>query len=243
MEIDDTLSLATKGSETNAIAVLNTGQLYRTTQDKYLQKLSSQYQTHGTANSSLDYMYKTMTQTMQSAEYIHEKAKIYRSKVKYPQGQLGRQLKLVAELIISGAETSVFYTSLPGFDTHVRQKMTHERLLKQYSEAVAAFVQDLKANNQFDDTVIMTFSEFGRRVEENASGGTDHGKANNLTLIGGKLKTPGFFNQAPDLKNLDKGDLAYYIDFRNVYASMLRNWLEVDDVAILQRKFNALNLV
>ncbi|MCB0835647.1 MAG: DUF1501 domain-containing protein [Bacteroidetes bacterium] len=244
LEIDDTLSLANKGLNSNALALLNTGQLYRATRDEYLQRLDQEYKKQKSSlNPSLDYMYKTMSETINSAAYIHEKAKTYRSKVNYPSGILGRQLKLVAELINSGVETSVYYTSLPGFDTHVRQKMQQERLLQQYSDAVAAFIQDLKMNNQFEDVLIMTFSEFGRRVEENASGGTDHGKANNLTLIGGKLAKPGFFNSVPNLTNLDEGDLKFDIDFRNVYASILRNWLEVDDVAILKREFEPLGLI
>jgi uncharacterized protein (DUF1501 family) len=130
-----------------------------------------------------------------------------------------------------------------GFDTHAAQKGQQERLLKQYSEAIAIFVEDLKDNEKLDDTLIMTFSEFGRRVKENASRGTDHGTANNVHFIGGKLKKPGIFNEAPNLSNLDHGDLIYSVDFRKIYASVLKNWLDVEPESILNQKFKPLNLV
>jgi uncharacterized protein (DUF1501 family) len=89
----------------------------------------------------------------------------------------------------------------------------------------------------------MAFSEFGRRVQENASGGTDHGTANNVFMMGGKLKKPGIYNAAPDLENLDNGDLKYAVDFRSIYATLLNKWLEVDDGQILQEKFDHLNFI
>ena len=89
----------------------------------------------------------------------------------------------------------------------------------------------------------MTFSEFGRRVKQNASRGTDHGTANNLFLIGGKLKRPGFFNEGPNLSTLDKGDLIYKVDFRDIYATILDKWLEGNSKQILNKSFRGLNLV
>lgn len=243
LEFDELLSLAVKGSESKALALQDVNRLSRATQDRYVKSLSEAYETAKHDESNLDYLYKTMAETVNSAEYLHKKSRIYRSSIDYPQGQLGKQLKLVAELLISGVDTSVFYVSLSGFDTHVRQRGQQDRLLKQYSESVAAFVKDLKQNNRLDETLIMTFSEFGRRVEQNASGGTDHGKANNLFLIGGGLKQAGVFNAAPDLTRLDDGDVPFDIDFRRVYATLLRDWLGADDEAILNRKFKRLKLV
>ncbi|MNE88584.1 hypothetical protein D3C80_1859060 [compost metagenome] len=106
-------------------------------------------------------------------------------------------------------------------------------MLKTYADGVAAFIKDLKANQNLDDTLVMTFSEFGRRVSQNASGGTDHGTANNLFLFGGKLSKPGFYNQSPNLKDLDNGDLKYQVDFRDVYSDLLKNWLETKDASII----------
>lgn len=243
LEIDDLLSLAVKGTESKALALQDVKRLLRSTQDRYVKSLSEAYEAASQDESNLDYLYKTMAETVNSAEYLHQQSRIYRSTIDYPQGKLGKQLKLVAELLISGVDTSVFYVSLSGFDTHVRQRGQQDRLLKQYSEAVSAFVKDLKQNNQLNDTLIMTFSEFGRRVAQNASGGTDHGKANNLFLIGGGLKQAGVYNAAPDLTQLDAGDVPFDIDFRQVYATVLKDWLDADDEAILARKFKRLKLV
>jgi uncharacterized protein (DUF1501 family) len=137
----------------------------------------------------------------------------------------------------------VYYVSLGGFDTHVGQKGTQERLLKEWSEGMSAFLKDLKTGGKLDDTLVMTFSEFGRRVEQNASNGTDHGTANNLFLFGGKLSRKGIYNEAPDLYDLDEGDLKYKVDFRNVYATLLHKWLEVDDSTVLNGNFGQMDLV
>ena len=115
----------------------------------------------------------------------------------YPATQFGNQLRTVSKFINSGLQTRVYYVSLSGFDTHVRQQDQQARQLKIYGDAVAAFVKDLKQTGKLNDTLVMTFSEFGRRVEQNASNGTDHGTANNILLFGGKLKKPGIFNNAP----------------------------------------------
>ena len=184
-----------------------------------------------------------MIDTHASADYLYKKAKVYQSKEKYPLTPFGRDLKRIAELITADTDTKIFYASLAGFDTHVNQPNQQARLLEQYSKAVTALVRDLQKNNLLDDTLIMTFSEFGRRVQQNASNGTDHGTANNLFLIGGKLRKPGFYNAAPNLNRLDKNDLVYEIDFRQVYASILDGWLEANPNQILPGQFNSLGLV
>ena len=133
--------------------------------------------------------------------------------------------------------------SLGSFDTHVNQENQQARLFTQLNDAIAAFVKDLKGNNRFEDVTIMTFSEFGRRVAQNASGGTDHGTANNMFLIGGGLKKKGIINELPDLQNLTDGDLKYTVDFKIVYATLLRNWLGADDALILGRKYGLMDFV
>ncbi|MBS1503258.1 MAG: DUF1501 domain-containing protein, partial [Bacteroidetes bacterium] len=100
-----------------------------------------------------------------------------------------------------------------------------------------------KQTGKLDNTLVMTFSEFGRRVEQNASNGTDHGTASNVLLFGGKLKKAGIFNDAPNLEDLDNGDLKYQIDFRDVYATLLNKWLEVNNSQVLNRNFSGLNFV
>lgn len=242
IEVDDTLSLALKGNEMSGFAMKNPSQLRNTTRSKIVQAVAQHHHDHE-HTENVAYLYKTLANTISSADYIYEKSKIYSSKGNYPKGQLGKELKQVAELIISEADTQIYYVTLGGFDTHNNQVVQQERLLQSYSEAMTAFVKDLKQNDKWDDTLVMTFSEFGRRVAENGSRGTDHGTGNNLYLMGGKLKKQGFFNEGPDLENLEKGDVKYAVDFRNVYATILKDWLKTDDQAVLQKQFKALGFV
>ena len=241
LEVDDELSLALKGHHNKGFAMSNPEQLRRQTNNPLLKHLSEQ--THHDHEENVAYLYKILADTYSSADYLSEKAKIYRSKVTYPITAFGKRLKQVAELISADTDTRIYYVSLSGFDTHVNQKNQQERLLKQYAEGMKAFVKDLKQNRLLDDTLIMTFSEFGRRVKQNASRGTDHGTANNLFLIGGKLKRPGFYNEGPDLTSLDKGDLIYKVDFRDVYATILDRWLEGSSKQILNKSFQGLNFI
>ena len=130
------------------------------------------------------------------------------------------------------------------FDTHANQFNRQDRLLSTFSSAMEVFVKDLKQNNTFKDTLILVFSEFGRRVQQNGAGGTDHGAANNVYIIGENLKKKGFYNDAPDLLRLDKnGDIIHTVDFRSIYASILDKWLVVDDVSILNKTFKKLDFI
>ena len=149
----------------------------------------------------------------------------------------------MAELIGGGNDSSVYYVSLGSFDTHAFQNPTQTRLLSIYAKGVAAFMEDLKKIDKEDDVLIMTFSEFGRRVSQNASNGTDHGTANNVFLMGNKLKSPGLFSDEIDLEDLDNGDLKYKIDFREIYADILYKWLEGKNKGIIKNKFGGLGLV
>jgi uncharacterized protein (DUF1501 family) len=110
-------------------------------------------------------------------------------------------------------------------------------------EAIEAFTNDLKQNNRFEDVLLFTFSEFGRRVAENASDGTDHGTANNMFFVGGGLKEKGLLNAIPNLSDLDNGDLKYQVDFKSVYATLLKNWLNADDEKILGKRMEHLTFV
>jgi uncharacterized protein (DUF1501 family) len=113
-----------------------------------------------------------------------------------------------------------------------------------YSDGIGALVRDLKKNDRFKDTLIMTFSEFGRRVSENGSSGTDHGTANNVFMVGGALKKAGIYNAGPDLSNLDtNGDLQFSVDYRSIYATVLNNWLQVSDEKILNQSFGRLSFI
>ncbi|HEY4789118.1 MAG TPA: DUF1501 domain-containing protein, partial [Bacteroidales bacterium] len=188
IEVDDTLSLALKGEKVKGMAVKDPQRLYNSTTDPYFKSMSA---LADRTNDNLNYLFKTMTETMENAQYIYKQSKIYRSKVEYPNTSLGRDMKTIAELMISGIDTKVFYVSHGSFDTHVNELNQQGRLLKELGDAVSCFVKDLKTNDRFNEVVLMTFSEFGRRVAENASSGTDHGTANNIFIVGGGLKTKG----------------------------------------------------
>jgi uncharacterized protein (DUF1501 family) len=231
LEIDDVLSLALKGNDINGIAMEDPRRLYNTSHEKYFKDILAQHSTGG--EEPVDYLYKTMAETISSADYIFEQSKLHATAASYPASGLGQRLKTIASLILSDINTRVYYVSIGSFDTHVAQEAQQKRLFTEMNDAIKAFVDDLKANNRFEDLLLMSFSEFGRRVNQNASAGTDHGTANNMFLIGGGIRQKGIINPMPDLGDLQDGDLKYSIDFKNVYATVLRNWLGADDKKIL----------
>jgi len=244
IEVDDTLSLAMKGAQLKGIAVQDPNRLFQATREPFFKDLVQDQ--HGPAHlneDNLGYLYKTMIETYSSADYIQKTSKTYNVTATYPNTGFANQLKNISKFINSGLQTRIYYVSLGGFDTHVGQQDQQGRQLKTYGDAVAAFVKDLKATNKLDDTLIMTFSEFGRRVEQNASNGTDHGTANNVFVFGGKLTKSGIYNDAPDLANLENGDLKYQVDFRDVYATLLDKWLNVNNSQILNKNFVGLNFI
>lgn len=244
LEIDDSLSLALKGQRLNGIAVKNPKVLYRTAQDPYFKNVLKYYQDEHLSEHNLGYLYKTMIAAESSAKYIFEKHKVGSNSKSYPNNEFAGQLKTTARLINSGIDTKVFYSSLEGFDTHANQKNSQDRLLKIYGESIEAFVSDLKSQGTFNDTLILTFSEFGRRVKQNAALGTDHGAASNVFIIGNQLKTPGIYNELASLSNLDdNGDLKYSVDFRSIYATLLGKWLEASDESILNNNFKKLDFI
>ena len=240
MELDDVLSLALKGEQSKGLAFKDPKKLYNTSNGKFLKDVSANHQQ---GEETIDYLYKTMSETISSADYIYQQSKAHPSAASYPNTNLGKDLKTIASLIFSDINTKVYYVSLGSFDTHVNQEGQQKRLFTELNDAVKAFTGDLKKNNRFDDVLMMTFSEFGRRVSQNASGGTDHGTANNMFFISGGLKQKGVLNAMPDLADLNEGDLKHKVDFKNVYATVLSKWLEADDKMILGNKFDYLNFI
>jgi uncharacterized protein (DUF1501 family) len=197
---------------------------------------------HG--GSTLDFIERTALDAQVSSDRIREISSKVQNTATYPGSQLAASLKLIARLIGGGLPTRVFYASQGGYDTHTNQPGAHERLLKDLGDSVKAFVEDVKAQGNFGRVMIMTFSEFGRRVAENASGGTDHGAAAPMFLIGEKLKT-GLLGQYPSLAPSDllQGDLKYQVDFRSVYASVLEKWLKTSSEPVLKRKFPTIEIL
>ena len=239
LEIDDTLSLALKGNVRKGLALKNTDKLHQLNQNHLLAKVSKEVAP--THYDQVDYLYKTLAETASSADYLYEKSKIYKSTVAYPNSDFGKNLKTTAELINSGVESRVYYLALSGFDTHVRQHEQQQRLFTDLGDGLAALANDLRQHDQWNNTLVLVFSEFGRRVGQNASNGTDHGTANTVFVAGGALQKKGVINDAPDLVNLDQGDLRHQIDFRSIYATILKDWLGADDTAILGSGFERMS--
>ena len=240
LEVDDILSLALKGENNKGLAVKDPRRLFNTSHEKYFKEITND---HRKGEETVDYLYKTMSETLSSADYIFQQSKLHPSTETYPANELGRNLKTIASLIMSDINTKVYYVSLGSFDTHVNQENQQKRLFTELDGAITAFVKDLKANNRFQDVMLMTFSEFGRRVSQNASGGTDHGTANNMFFVSGGLKEKGVLNQMPDLSDLNEGDLKHKVDFKDVYATVLNKWLGADDKMILGKQYQYLNFI
>lgn len=240
LESSEMLSLALKGKRMKGMAIEDINRLHRIAKDPFLDDITTVHYNQG---DTLDYLYKTLSDTKMSVAYLKEKADLYKSTVTYPENELAHNLSGIAQLINAGAETKVYYASIAGFDTHANQTVRQNNLLERVSQSLAAFVDDLRKGEQLDSTLILVFSEFGRRVKENASMGTDHGTANNVMILGGNLKKSGFLNEGPNLLNLADDDLIYSVDFRRIYATLLENFLEVDSKSVLGRSYEKLAFI
>jgi len=193
---------------------------------------------------AVDFIERMALDAQVSSDEVRKIADRVQNQATYPASQLGNSLKLVAKLIGGGLPTRIYYVSQGGYDTHVNQIPTQQRLLKDLGDSTKAFVDDLKAQGNLPRVLVMTFSEFGRRVTENANGGTDHGAAAPMFIVGNKVKA-GLLGTYPSLapQDLFEGDIKYNVDFRNVYAGILESWLKVKSAPILGRQFEAMQLV
>ena len=176
-----------------------------------------------------------------SADRLAEIARAKDSGASYPATGLATRLRLMARLIKAGFGTRVYYTSQPGYDTHYAQLQTHSALLGEFAGALRAFLDDLAASGLADRVTVLVFSEFGRRVAENGSQGTDHGTAAPVFLAGPGVQ-PGLAGPAPNLVDLDNGNLKWSVDFRRIYATALEQWLGLSSVESLGRRFEPLPL-
>lgn len=192
--------------------------------------------------SNLEFLERVALDAQISSAKILEIAAKHRTKAVYEGTPLARSLNLVARMIAGGLPTRVFYVSHGGFDTHNNQVNTHDRLLQQLDSALKSFMADLKDQGNDDRVVVMTFSEFGRRVAENASGGTDHGQGSCLFTLGKPVKG-GLFGQYPSLSDLSQGDLKFTTDFRGVYATVLEDWMKTKAQPILKGAYPKLGFI
>ena len=188
------------------------------------------------ADDLVAFLQRGTLSALESSRKVQESVKRYKSDVKYPDSALASRLKTVAQLIDAGLNTRVYYLDFDGFDTHANQADAHTSLLAELSGAVAAFVKDLDKHGHGKRVTLTAFSEFGRRLKENASQGTDHGAAAPMFVAGGSVKS-GLLGTYPSLKDLDEGDLKFTTDFRCVYAALLEQWLGVDSKPVLGKAF------
>ena len=200
-----------------------------------------------TYGDQLSFMRGTTNTTYNYAGVIHNAYENSSNAVNYTEDDLSKQLAIVARMIKGNLGTKVYMVTLSGFDTHANQIEDHELLLNDLSNSIKLFFDDLQTTGHDQNVLAMTFSEFGRRPQENGSGGTDHGAAAPLLLFGPGLEGNGFVGNHPNLATLDQnGNLVYDIDFRQVYATVMQEWLCVDgsivNQALLGQNFDRLDL-
>lgn len=172
---------------------------------------------------------------------LNKQLKGYDPKQAYTDDEFGRGFKQISQLIATSPATRVVYFSVGGFDTHSRQAEQHQKLMAGLGNGLLAFQKEMEAIGKADKVVVLVFSEFGRRVAENASAGTDHGAAAPMFLVGSRVKG-GIYGGLPNLKDLDDGDLKFEIDFRQVYATALDQWMAGESAPILGQQFAPLNV-
>ncbi len=192
-------------------------------------------------NELLTFVQSNTISAIQTSSRVEQVLGKYKSKVQYPQTGLGRKLATVAQLIGSDLKTNVYYVTLDGFDTHSNQAQAHSGLLSQLSGALKTFMDDLKEQGNDKRTLAFVFSEFGRRVRENASAGTDHGAAAPAFLAGGSINS-GTFGKYPSLTDLLEDDLKHNVDYRQIYATILEKWFATDSKKVLGKKFASMDL-
>lgn len=193
------------------------------------------------ADSLLNFVQTSTTTAIDVSQKLQQVSKSKNSNIQYPETELAGKLKTVSQLIASDIGARVYYVEIDGFDTHAFQAPAHTALLRELGDALNSFAQDLREKGMQERVLTMCFSEFGRRVAQNASDGTDHGTAAPMFLMGSNLE-PGLIGKHPSLTNLDNGDLKFHTDFRQVYATVLDNWLSCDSSLILDKQYESLPL-
>ncbi len=234
---DGTIPAAIIGRRTNSIALNNEAEL----------ELASSLDLPAGRKDSDDlsaFVQNTVSASYNAAKRFAESNDINTSggDEVYPNYSLARKLRLLSRIIRLGGGTRIFYVSLSGFDTHSAQKLSHERLLRQYSRSLKAFLDDMKKHKLSDRITILTFSEFGRQLRENASAGTDHGTCGPVFIAGDAIK-PGILSKYPSLTDLDEDEMKATVDFRRIYASLLQDWLGTEATGPLGGSFKPLSVV
>lgn len=204
-----------------------------------LQALMNLYNSYPKSSPYAALLDATALSARSGSASLHTADAVYKPAVTYPTGSFADGLKILAEAIVQNLGLRVGYVTLGGFDTHANQQATHDALMTTLSSGLAAFYNDLSAHGKADNVIIMTWSEFGRRVEENGSQGTDHGTAAPMFILGNGVNR-GIFGEPPSLSNLDaNGNLKYTVDFRSVYATVLDRWMGASSQEVLGGSFGS----
>jgi uncharacterized protein (DUF1501 family) len=242
VNIGNAQSLAVRSGKHSPLVFDDPARFRREGTDAEKQVLGTLAEERGTSNPTLAFLGATARNAADSSDFVRQASAAYRTPVDYGIGNAFGGLQRVAALIAAGMPTRVYYVSYQGnaFDTHVQQADVHARLLMYTADAVRAFMEDIARIGRADDVAVMMFTEFGRRVEENGSLGTDHGTATPMFLFGKHVKG-GFYGQPPSLTDLDDGNLKMTTDFRRVYGTAIKEWLGYDDAeTVLKGRFNTL---
>jgi uncharacterized protein (DUF1501 family) len=194
----------------------------------------------GQSDPLLSFVQSSTQSALATSDRIAEALRDNHTPIKYPESALAKHLKTIAQLIDAGLKTRVYYVELDGFDTHSQQPAAHAALLQQLGDATRAFVDDVEHYGHGKRTLVMTFSEFGRRVAENASQGTDHGAAAPMFLAGTRVRA-GLVGEHPNLDELEDGDVKFHTDFRQVYATLLERWLGWSSKSVLGGAFKPID--
>ena len=236
-------SLAVRGRQHSPLVFDDPDRFRREGTDDEKHLLAGMNRARSTANQTLEFLASTAQNATESADFVRQASATYRTPVDYGTGGgIGGNLQRVAALIAADMPTRLYYVTYQGnsFDTHVQQADLHSRLLMYTADAVRGFMDDVKRLGRGDDVAVVMFTEFGRRVEENGSLGTDHGTATPMFIVGHRVKG-GLYGKHPSLTDLDDGNMKMTTDFRRVYATMIDEWLGVaDTAAILKGRFEPL---
>jgi uncharacterized protein (DUF1501 family) len=178
-------------------------------------------------NAALDHVLAVERDVIKGADILEQRLSRVGRLKGFPRGKFGTQLQTAARLILGGVPTAAIKVSLGGFDTHANQAGPHQRLMAELGKGLAALRQALVAAGRWDDVLVLTYSEFGRRVSENGSGGTDHGTAAPHFALGGRVEG-GLYGEQPSLTDLRGGDLRHSLDYRRIYATLTRDWWGIE---------------
>jgi uncharacterized protein (DUF1501 family) len=245
VDIDNAQSLAVRSGKHSPLVFDDPASLRREGTDGEKQALVALSQPRSSANPMLDFLASTAQNAAESSDFVRQASASYRTPIDYGMGGgIGGNLQRVAALVAAGMPTRLYYVTYRGnsFDTHVHQADVHSRLLMYSADAVHGFIKDLERTGHADRVAVVIFTEFGRRVEENGSLGTDHGTATPMFVIGKGVKG-GFYGRPVSLTDLDDGNLKMTTDFRRVYSSAIQEWLGCDQAqAILKGRFEPLGM-